>query len=163
MAYWCAQLEPHRERLALHVLTLNGYEPYLPRLRERRIVRQRKVELARPLFPGYCFIVAVPQWHVANYTVGVRRLIMDGERPASVADGVVAAIRGRERNGLVELPRPPRFKRGDAVRVVRGPFAHHVGLYHGMKPRERVEVLLAILGGQQRVTFAADAIEAVAP
>ena len=29
-----------------------------------------------------------------------------------------------------------------------------------MKPRERVEVLLAILGGSQRVTLAADAVEA---
>ena len=28
-----------------------------------------------------------------------------------------------------------------------------------MRPRERVEVLLAILGGAQRVTLAADAVE----
>jgi hypothetical protein len=28
-----------------------------------------------------------------------------------------------------------------------------------MKPRERIEVLLAILGGAQRVTLAADAVE----
>jgi hypothetical protein len=85
--------------------------------------------------------------------------LADGERPASVADGIVAAIRSRERNGLVELPKPPRFKRGDAVRILKGPFAHHVGLYHGMKPRARVEVLLALLGGSQRVTLAADSVE----
>jgi transcription antitermination factor NusG len=90
----------------------------------QRIVRQRKLEISPPLFPGYCFIVAVPQWHVAHYSPGVRRLILDGGRPASVADGIVAAIRSRERNGLVELPKPPRFKRGDAVRILKGPFAH---------------------------------------
>jgi hypothetical protein len=28
-----------------------------------------------------------------------------------------------------------------------------------MKPHERIEVLLAILGGSQRVTLAADAVE----
>ena len=28
-----------------------------------------------------------------------------------------------------------------------------------MKPRERIEVLLAILGGSQRVTLSADAVE----
>ena len=54
MPYWCAQLEPQRERLALHVLAINGYEAYLPRVREHRIMRQQKVEVARPLFPGYC-------------------------------------------------------------------------------------------------------------
>ena len=43
MPYWCAQLEPQRERLALHVLAIIGYEPYLPRVREHRIVRQQKV------------------------------------------------------------------------------------------------------------------------
>jgi transcriptional antiterminator RfaH len=157
--YWCAQIEPQRERLALHVLAINGYETYLPRVREQRIVRQRKVEISPPLFPGYAFIVATPQWHVVNYSAGVRRLIMDGERPASVADGIVAAIRSRERNGLVELPKLSRFKRGDAVRILKGPFARHVGLYHGMRPRDRVEVLLSLLGGSQRVTLAADAVE----
>src|SRR5262245_2405809 len=45
------------------------------------------------------------------------------------------------------------------VRAVR-PLAGHVGLYAGMKPGERVELLLSLLGGQQRVTLAADAVEA---
>ena len=55
--------------------------------------------------------------------------------------------------------RPPKYRAGDRLRVTQGPFAGHVGLYAGMKPRERVEVLLAILGGSQRVTLAADAVE----
>jgi transcription antitermination factor NusG len=76
-----------------------------------------------------------------------------------VPDGVIAEIRSRERGGLIELP--PRLKRGDRVRVLHGPLAGHVGLYAGMRPRERIEVLLAILGGAQRVTLAADAVEAV--
>ena len=46
------------------------------------------------------------------------------------------------------------------MRVIHGPFAGHVGLYAGMKPRERVEVLLAILGSVQKVTLAADSVEA---
>jgi transcription antitermination factor NusG len=62
--------------------------------------------------------------------------------------------------GLIELPRPPKFRPGDRLRVLYGPFAGHVGLYAGMKPRERVEVLLAILGGSQRVTLPKDAVEA---
>jgi hypothetical protein len=42
---------------------------------------------------------------------------------------------------------------------MRGPFAGCVGLYAGMRPHQRVEVLLAILGGSQLVTLAADAVE----
>jgi hypothetical protein len=45
------------------------------------------------------------------------------------------------------------------VRVLHGPLAGHVGLYAGMRPHQRIEVLLATLGGSQRVTLAADAVE----
>jgi len=45
--------------------------------------------------------------------------------------------------------------------LLAGPFAGHIGLYAGMKPRERIEVLLTILGGSRRMTLAADAVEAV--
>jgi transcription antitermination factor NusG len=72
---------------------------------------------------------------------------------------VIGALRARERGGLIELPRPPRFNPGDRMQVMRGPFAGCVGLYAGMKPHQRIEVLLAILGGAQRVTLAADAVE----
>ena len=56
---------------------------------------------------------------------------------------------------------PRNFRPGDRVRVLHGPFIGLVGVYAGMKPRERVEVLLAILRGAQRVTLAADAVEQV--
>jgi hypothetical protein len=36
-----------------------------------------------------------------------------------------------------------------------------VGLYAGMKARERIEVLLSLLGGRQRVTLPRDDVEAL--
>ena len=87
---------------------------------------------------------------------------MNGIGPAAVPDGVIAALRSRETGGLIELPQPPKFRAGDRLRVIHGPFAGHVGLYAGMKPRERVEILLAILGGSQRVTLPEDYVEGVA-
>jgi hypothetical protein len=39
-----------------------------------------------------------------------------------------------------------KAKRGDAVRILKGLLAHHVGL-------ERIEVLLSLLEGSQRVTL----------
>jgi len=160
--YWaCARLESRREALATHCLALAGFTVYLPRLRERRLVRGRRIEVSPPLFPGYAFVAIALQWHGARWCAGVRDLIMDGAAPARVPDGVIAEIRARERGGLVELPKSQLFRTGDRLRVIHGPFAGHVGLYAGMRPRERVEVLLAILGGSQRVTLAAEAVEAV--
>ena len=80
-------------------------------------------------------------------------MIMHGTGPAHIPDSVIAGIRERERNGLVELPSAPGMRRGDRVRITVGPFKGHLALYAGMRPRERVEVLLALLGSQQRVTL----------
>ena len=162
MAYWaCAQLMPQRERLALHTLTLAGYVTYLPRLRQHRVSHGRRIETTPALFPGYAFLLVELQWHTARWAPGVARIVLDGAAPARVPDAVIAEIRSRERGGLIELPRPPKHRPGDKVKVLHGPFAGHVGLYAGMKPRERVEVLLAILGGAQRVTLPKEAVEAV--
>jgi len=88
--YWAVvRLEPQRERLALHCLGLAGYETYFPRLREKRISHGRKIEVRPPLFPGYAFVAIELQWHTARWSAGVIGLIMDGFRPAKVADSVM--------------------------------------------------------------------------
>ena len=126
--YWaCARLESRREALATHCLALAGFTVYLPRLRERRLVRGRRIEVSPPLFPGYAFVAIALQWHGARWCAGVRDLIMDGAAPARVPDGVIAEIRARERGGLVELPKSQLFRTGDRLRVIHGPFAGHVG------------------------------------
>jgi transcriptional antiterminator RfaH len=162
VAYWAvSRLALKHERLALHCLGLAGYEVYLPRLRERRIVRGRRVEVTPPLFPGYLFLRIELQWSAARWAPGTLGLIMNGEGPAHVSDAVVAELRARERRGAIELARPPQFRCGDRVRILQGPLQGHLGIYAGMKPRERVEVLLRLLGSEQRVIMAKQNIEAV--
>jgi transcriptional antiterminator RfaH len=161
MAYWTvAQLQPQRQALALHLLEQRQFPVYAPRLRERRIIRGRRVECEVPLFPSYAFIEIKLQWHAARWCPGVVRLIMDGVQPARVPDTVIKSIRDRERDGVIELPRR-LLKPGDRVRLLTGPFQGHLAIYAGMSGSERVAVLLQILGGQQRVTLARRDIEAV--
>jgi transcriptional antiterminator RfaH len=160
--YWCAaRLMTRREAFATHFLDLAGFDVYLPRLREQRIIRGRRVEVRPPLFPGYAFVLIVLQWHAARWCPGVFSLIMDGEVPAKVPDAVIDEIRSRERGGLIELPKPPGLRRGDKVRIISGPFADHLALYDGMASHERVAVLLRVLGAQQRTELPAQAVEAL--
>jgi hypothetical protein len=71
--FWCAaRLMPRREALAVHCLALAGFNIYLPRLRERRVVRGRRVEVSPPLFPAYCFVLIALQWHAARWCPGTR-------------------------------------------------------------------------------------------
>jgi len=113
------------------------------------------------LFPGYAFVLITLQWHAARWSPGVVRIVLDGLAPARVPDAVIAELRGRERNGLIELPKPPTVQPGDRVRVRRGPFAGQLALFIGQKPRQRVEVLRSLLGGQQRAELGKDDVEAV--
>jgi transcriptional antiterminator RfaH len=161
VAFWAAcRLRPHRESVALHWLTLKGFESYCPHLRDFRIRYGRRVEHRPALFPGYCFVLIRLQWSTIASAPGVMGLIVNGSGPAKVPDQVIAEIRQREIDGLVELPKSPEMRSGDRVRVVAGPFAGQFGLYAGMRPRARVEVLLTLLGGQQRVELPRASIEA---
>ena len=163
MAYWAvARLQPHRERLALHCLGLAGFTVYLPRLRSERVSHGRRIEICPPLFPGYAFVSIELQWSKARYAPGIVGLIMNGAGPAHVPDQVIAGIRAREVRGAVELPKSSGLKPGDHVKILGGPFRGHLALYAGMKPHQRVEVLLALLGSQQRVILPRADVEALA-
>ena len=160
--YWaCAQVEPRRESLASYCLGLAGYEIYQPLLREQRRSHGRKITVTPALFPGYLFVWVVSGWWNARWSPGVVRLIMDGLVPAVVRDDVIAEIRSRERNGLVELPKVHGLKPGMRVQVISGPLSEQIGMLAALRPRERVLVLLQLLGSQQRVELARNAIEAV--
>jgi transcriptional antiterminator RfaH len=164
MSYWCcAQVEGRRERLASHCLTLAGYEIYQPLLREQRRSHGRKIVVTPPLFPGYLFLWVVSGWWNARWAAGVRRLVMDGPVPARVPDAVIAEIRGGERGGFVELPKSHGLVPGMRVRVIGGPLREQIGMLAALRPHERVLVLLQLLGGQQRVELARNAIEVMNP
>jgi transcriptional antiterminator RfaH len=165
MAFWaCAQLIANQERLALHLLDLGGFTVYFPRIKVRRraSVGGRQYDASAGLFPGYCFVSIELKWHRAQRTPGVLRLVSDGERPARVPDQVIEAIRGREVGGFVQLPKQRgEFERGDKVMVTAGPLEGHLGLYEGMKSRDRVEVLLGLFGSQRVVELARASIRPV--
>jgi transcriptional antiterminator RfaH len=161
MMWACARLVPRREALALHCLALAGFATYLPRIKERHTIRGRRVDATAPLFPGYAFVAVELQWHDARWCPGVITLVMDGERPARVPDKVIGDIRSRERNGLVVLPPPRRMKPGGRIRITRGLFAGRPGLYLGQTSRERLLVLLSVLGASRQVALPAADVEAV--
>jgi transcriptional antiterminator RfaH len=160
MAYWaCVQLALCRERSALHCLSaVNGFEIYSPRI---QAPRARREDDTRPLFPGYAFVLIIAQWWAARWSPGVVRIILDGAVPAKVPDRIIAELRERERGGVVRLPEAPGLRAGDRVRVVRGPLVGFAGIYSDMSGRQRVEVLLTLLGGQTRVTLPKSDVETV--
>jgi len=66
---------------------------------------------------------------------------------------VIDDLKSRERDGHVVLPKPPGLTRGDKMHVIHGPLKDSIAIYQGMRGRQRVEVLLTFLGGQQRIVL----------
>jgi transcription antitermination factor NusG len=90
---------------------------------------------------------------------------MAGDMPAVLADAVIEELRGREgRDGLIRLPKRKSlnggalFAPGDMVRVASGPMSGLSGLVQGLKPHQRIEVLLTLLGALQRVELPVSAV-----
>jgi transcription antitermination factor NusG len=161
-AYWTiARTDLNSERKAARFLGLAKFETYLPFVKERRITCGRIWYQERPLWPNYILIRIVSGfWWNARWCVGVSAILRGGAdgHPAKLADSVVDEIRAREQSGVVVLPEKPRFKRGDSIKVIAGPFSGHAGLYEGQKGSERVLVLLRLFNTQRAIDLPMDAI-----
>lgn len=140
MSYWTVvQTGSSREPLAAKGLKQIGFETYLP----ITAVRDREV----PLFPCYLFARVEDQWTPMASVIGVVRVLRDSGGPARLPDRVLDDLRQREVNGVVRLP---PLRRGQSVRLVRGPLRGHLAVYQGMSGRQRERVLLTMLGQQVR-------------
>ena len=76
---------------------------------------------------------------------------------------VIDEIRSRETgDGNVKLFDSERFRSGDAVRVTDGPLLDHTGMFECMDGRERVIILLDILGRESKVGLPQEYVAACA-
>jgi transcriptional antiterminator RfaH len=162
--WFVAHTHPHAEGKATAHLNRQGFEIYFPRYLKRRRHARRIETVAAPLFPRYLFVAVdlnLQRWRSIYSTVGVTRLVCSGDDPTPVPDGIVEALKGREdANGFIKLDSRPPFRAGDKVRVLDGAFTSCLGLFEGMAERERVAILLDLLGRKVRVVLDADLVAA---
>jgi transcriptional antiterminator RfaH len=162
--WYVVQTRPQAEGKATAHLARQGFEIYLPRYLKRRRHARRVDMVAAPLFPRYLFVaidVAVQRWRSVQSTIGVARLVCNGDHPAEVPDSIISNLRrGEDDRGFVRLERAPSFKLGDKIRVLDGVFSSCLGLFEGMTDGERIAILLDMLGRKVKVVLDADAVEA---
>lgn len=160
--WYVVQTQSNSEARAAENLSRQGFEVYLPRFLKRRRHARKIEHVAAPLFSRYLFVridVKAQRWRAIQSTFGVSHLVMLGDAPAPVPDAVVDALRARhDGKGLVTLDQAPVFKPGDKVRVLGGAFMDNLGLFDGQSDRERIAILLDLLGRKVRVVIDADLI-----
>ena len=162
MARWfVAQTQARGEERARCNLERQGFRTYLPRYRRIRSHARRRDAVLAPLFPGYIFVefdLDTAPWRSINGTFGVNHLVCHGDRPAPLPDGVVDAIAERENEeGLIVL-QPRGFRNGETLRIVSGALADCQGFFERMADRDRVVLLLDLLGRKVRVRIPREAV-----
>lgn len=145
--WYLARLKPGGLDRARRNLERQGVRSFCPhRIRtERR--NGRLVSGPRPLFPGYVFIEVgegSPGWRSINATYGIASVVcLEPGRPARVPPKVMAALLAADGSsgGASE-----DFATGDKVRVAAGPFADFVARVEATPEKDRVFVLLDMMG-----------------
>lgn len=162
--WYLVQSQPNAERKAVAHLNRQGFATYLPMYQKRRRHARRVELVAAPLFPRYLFVafdMTVQRWRSIFSTVGVSKLVGFGDTPTLVTGDVMKALRQREdAAGFVKIDCHPKFCAGEKVRVLEGVFADCLGLYDGMSDRERISILLDLLGRKVRIVVDAEAVAA---
>lgn len=161
--WYAVQTLPWREFGAASQLRRQGFDVFVPSYwRTVRHARQFRTKLAA-FFPGYLFVslaMGRDRWRSINGTIGVARLIMDGERPRPVLAGIVEdliALSGDDgaiSAGAGALP-------GDKVRLTQGALAGYVGELLRADADGRVRLLLELMGTRVPVSARGNQIAAL--
>lgn len=107
-----------------------------------------------PMFPRYLFLRPTrptQSLSVVRSTLGVSRLVLFGQRPATLADAAVQRIRQAEalREGAA-LNEVSPYQPGMTVHIQNSPLAGAQALVHAVS-KDRVTLLLNVLGRPQTV------------
>jgi transcription antitermination factor NusG len=161
--WYVAMTLPRKERVAVANLENQQFRSFLPlQLVTRRHAHKLTTELV-PAFPRYVFVainVDVQRWRSVNGTLGIARLLTDGERPLVAAAGIVETlILSSDQRGSLLFHTDLAV--GDKVRLLAGPFAETLGVLQRLDGDGRVQLMLDLIGGSIKVSAPRDMVAAV--
>ena len=148
MDWFVVRTKARQELRAIHHLEEQGFNVHCPQIPKYN--RLKEVVGKQVLFPGYCFVQS-GELSIASIrsTPGVIGLVSFSSQgtPATLVPAALEAIHGVE---AFYSEKVSGLKPGGAVRLIEGPFKGFKGLY-SKRSKDRVEVLLTLLGQQQRI------------
>ena len=165
MKHWfVAHTQPLKETMAEHHLQEQGFQVYCPRYRKIRRHARKTTEVISPLFPRYLFVelnLELDRWRSVNGTRGISYLLMNDEKPLLVPEYVVQGLKEQETgDGIVPVASLIVFTKGDKVRVKEGAFEGHTAVFDKLDDKQRVQLLLTVLGRETKLVLPIYAVEA---
>ena len=142
-------------------LIKRSVDVFLPKIQVRSKRRDRKAVIRVPIFPGYLFVKTNldPYEHIEILkTVGVVRLVGNKDGPIPVPLETIESLKIMVK-GNNAVSTGTRFKKGDRVIVVHGPFTGVIGTFVRYRGKERVIVNIEALGQYAGVDVSEEDIE----
>ena len=161
--WFVAQIKPNSERIAVTHLERQGFDVFAPQQKSTHRKGHRFVEKITALFPSYVFVSFYPtftHWRAVNSTRGVSRLISTQQRPQALPLGFVDALKAQCDDDMI-LRDQTDLCENMSVRVTQGPFSGLVGTVQRAAPKERVWVLLDLLGHSAPVNLSTQGVHIV--
>ena len=151
----CVHTRPRREtgveRYCREVL---GLETYYPRLKRLKTIRRVRRWVVGPLFPRYffCRLNLAQNFRAVQYAPQVVGVVSFGGVPTTVDDTIIDQIKQWAGEAVDIVTVRPGFRPGDLVEIADGPLRGlQAVVLQEMSDRDRVAVLLSILGCQARL------------
>jgi transcriptional antiterminator RfaH len=151
---------------ALWHLTNQGFHCFLPHVLQLRSHARKTRLVLVPLFPRYLFVrldLNVTRWRAINGTRGVVSLLANGPHPLPVPHGLVEMLFAKcDSRNAISLTAMGALAKGLRVRIKSGAFSGQMGEVTGTfaEGRDRVRVLLTLLGVETELQLPSYAIEA---
>lgn len=147
-AWYALHTKSRFENVVNERLEKKALDVFLPKITVKSRRRDRHKMIRVPLFPGYIFVRTDlnPYEHVEILkTTGAVRLIGSTHGPVPIADTTIDSLKIMVSTGE-EVVTGTRFKKGDRVIVVGGPFAGVTGIFSSYRGDNRVIVNIEALG-----------------
>jgi transcription antitermination factor NusG len=144
--WYVASTHYQQEGTAKRELSQQGYEADYPMMRFPR--NREGIRRVGPLFEGYVFIRACPQWRSVNGTRGVQKLLLNGDTPSRILDeDLQFFLTGSvDDKGYYANPSVRIFRAGDSVSPRSGRFAGLTGEFMKMTKDAKAEILYWMFG-----------------
>lgn len=158
-AWYVIHVRPRCEKKLADYCRVRGVPHYLPLRVERKVYQRRKVEVWKPLFPGYVFVYVLTDQRVLMLKSRqvVRLLVVkDQDRFLEEIGQIRQALAVDPGLGACAV-----VARGTRVCILQGPFRRLEGVVSTLKGHTRVVLNVDIIGQAVAVEVGLDMLEPV--
>jgi transcriptional antiterminator RfaH len=151
--WFILQFKPNAHHQAVKNLNQQGFETFLPLHSATLRKACRFINTKRPLFPGYMFITfdkATNNWAKINNTYGVSRLLIFNSVLQTIPNRVIDSLKARCDCSGYLLPEK-KFKYGDQVELLTGPFANFIAKVESYETDQRIWILMDLMGRKSKI------------